>query len=85
MVDVFGMIIVDIPAENCGSDEFVCDNGRCVSSDQKCDEIDDCGDFSDERDCGLYLHMICLLFFFCTYVAILLILQAFTLSRLFIL
>ena len=28
--------------------EFTCDNGRCVSRDLLCDDVDDCGDLSDE-------------------------------------
>ncbi|XP_014221207.1 vitellogenin receptor-like isoform X1 [Trichogramma pretiosum] len=31
---------------------FLCANGRCISHSFKCDSEDDCGDNSDERDCG---------------------------------
>ncbi|XP_077357079.1 complement factor I [Festucalex cinctus] len=36
------------PPEECG---FVCANGKCVSANQTCDGIDDCGDRSDEMCC----------------------------------
>ena len=32
----------------CREVEFTCDNGRCVSRDLLCDDVDDCGDLSDE-------------------------------------
>ena len=34
--------------------EFVCDNGKCLYNDYKCDGNDDCGDNSDERDCRTF-------------------------------
>ena len=37
---------------NCTEDEFTCGNGVCVQSTQECDFTDDCGDQSDEMDCG---------------------------------
>merc|ERR1712019_187188 len=39
----------------CDSDEFTCDNGKCIPGYWKCDDYDDCGgnDKSDEQGCPL--------------------------------
>ena len=37
---------------SCLSSQFTCNNGNCVSSYDKCDKDDDCGDNSDEFGCG---------------------------------
>lgn len=34
-------------------DSFACLNGRCVKSELLCDSKDDCGDGSDEANCGI--------------------------------
>lgn len=36
----------------CFDDEFACDNQRCIPQSWVCDKTDDCGDKSDEKDCG---------------------------------
>ena len=33
---------------------FTCANNVCVPSESVCDFVDDCGDFSDETNCGNY-------------------------------
>ena len=38
--------------EQCGENDFQCDNGMCVLSDFVCDGRDDCKDGSDEAGCG---------------------------------
>ena len=35
----------------CGSSDFTCDNGNCIDAVLKCDQENDCGDNSDERNC----------------------------------
>jgi hypothetical protein len=32
----------------CRSDQFTCDDGRCIPASWECDGLNDCGDFSDE-------------------------------------
>ena len=36
----------------CDSSEFQCDNGDCVPGSYECDDYNDCGDNSDEENCG---------------------------------
>ena len=36
----------------CKDDEFVCDNGDCVNKVYVCDDVNDCHDGSDEKNCG---------------------------------
>ena len=36
----------------CYFDEFACDNGECIPESWICDHDNDCGDYSDEEDCG---------------------------------
>ncbi|XP_035475409.1 MAM and LDL-receptor class A domain-containing protein 1 isoform X3 [Scophthalmus maximus] len=40
------------PAGSCPLGFLLCDNGRCFSPGQSCDFTDDCGDGTDEKDCG---------------------------------
>jgi len=36
----------------CDAGEFTCSNGNCINGDWTCDGDNDCGDQSDEQDCG---------------------------------
>uniref|UniRef100_A0A672RYJ4 Complement C6 n=1 Tax=Sinocyclocheilus grahami TaxID=75366 RepID=A0A672RYJ4_SINGR len=46
------------PSKECGidpvncKDKFTCDSGRCINATLQCNKQNDCGDNSDERDCG---------------------------------
>ncbi|KAL6097716.1 malrd1 [Pungitius sinensis] len=40
------------PAGSCPSGSLPCENGRCFAPAQSCDFTDDCGDGTDEKDCG---------------------------------
>ncbi|EAA44666.5 AGAP003656-PA [Anopheles gambiae str. PEST] len=50
--------IFHIPGR-CSEHEFHCNNGNCIPKDYMCNDIDDCGDNSDETDsvCGDYTCM----------------------------
>ncbi|XP_049522516.1 MAM and LDL-receptor class A domain-containing protein 1-like [Dermacentor silvarum] len=41
-------------AGNCTESQFHCDNDVCVDSYERCNYADDCGDNSDEKECGDY-------------------------------
>lgn len=38
----------------CGEDEFTCSNKFCVPIARRCDQDNDCGDLSDEKNCSEY-------------------------------
>lgn len=39
----------------CNETQIEC-NGLCIVQSQLCDDVDDCGDNSDEIDCGKIIH-----------------------------
>ena len=49
----YHFLCASFPTTGCESDEFSCDNGECISDISKCNDLDDCGDNSDEDGCGM--------------------------------
>ena len=41
----------------CTSDAFRCTNGQCIQLSSTCNSKDDCGDYSDEKECILFLSL----------------------------
>ena len=39
----------------CNIDEFTCNDGQCVSMEERCNQLTDCRDESDEMDCKLLI------------------------------
>ena len=39
----------------CKKDEYACYSGKCIPRIYVCNEINDCGDLSDEQNCGCAL------------------------------
>ena len=37
----------------CNNTEFTCDDGQCIKMDERCDQLSDCEDKSDEMDCKI--------------------------------
>ena len=41
----------------CSRFHWKCQNGICIDKDYVCNDVDDCGDGSDERNCGKLVFM----------------------------
>lgn len=37
----------------CSQQSFCCDDGRCIAMEQRCNEVTDCYDLSDENNCAM--------------------------------
>ena len=46
-------IIITCNAGYCQPHQFTCDNGKCIYDSNRCDDYNDCGDYSDEEGCGM--------------------------------
>ena len=44
--------ILIFPPGSCTQFEYQCDNGNCVRGGAVCNDEDNCGDNSDEKQCG---------------------------------
>ena len=47
-------ILHNIFIKACPDDEFACNNSQCIPNYWVCNDDDDCGDGSDEGDCGRF-------------------------------
>ena len=45
----------------CGMNTFKCDNQKCLSKSSQCNRRDECGDNSDEKNCGNIIELFALL------------------------
>ena len=45
--------ITELTLTGCKEGEFTCRDGECITMEQRCDQMVDCRDESDERDCNL--------------------------------
>ena len=45
------------PEKGCTASEWMCKTRNCISKDDVCNGYDDCGDSSDERNCGKLVIM----------------------------
>ena len=48
-----GAYNITMKLSGCAEDQFTCDDGQCVSIANRCDQIINCRDKSDETDCKL--------------------------------
>jgi len=46
---------VYLPGESCDVDDFLCMNGHCIAENLRCNNRDDCLDFSDENNCRMWI------------------------------
>ena len=43
----------ELKMSGCQDGNFTCNDGQCVSMDQRCDQLPDCRDMSDEENCKI--------------------------------
>ena len=51
---ISGVSNPDPTPSSCSPSDFTCNNGKCLDRNDRCNNVDDCGDNSDENDCGIY-------------------------------
>ena len=45
--------ILTLKMSSCSDDQFTCSNGDCVRMEERCDQVPNCEDDTDEMDCGI--------------------------------
>ena len=44
---------IQMKLTGCKADEFTCDDGQCIKMEERCDQMPQCGDESDEQNCKI--------------------------------
>ena len=50
-----GEYTTELKMSGCREKQFTCDDGQCVSIEQRCDQLPDCRDQSDEQSCNILI------------------------------
>ena len=45
--------VTEFKLSSCEESKFTCDDGQCINIEQRCNQVPDCRDMSDERNCQL--------------------------------
>ena len=45
--------VTEFKLSSCEESKFTCDDGQCITIEQRCNQVPDCRDMSDERNCQL--------------------------------
>ncbi len=60
IVTCWNYVVINYYAVQCSTNKFSCaSSNKCVLNSYKCDGDNDCGDLSDETNCGIQTSMAC--------------------------